>query len=68
MYPWLSVHSVPFLEHLPLPGSVIAARDTAANETATALVSMELIFCERRFLVGRYTEDVSGDGRCHAGK
>lgn len=64
----MSVHSVLFLEHLPLPGSVIAARDTAANETTTALVSMELIFCERRFLVGRYTQDMSGDGKCHAEK
>lgn len=57
---WLSIHSVVFLEHLFLPGSVVAARDAAANETTAALVSMELIFCGRRFPVGKSARDVSG--------
>lgn len=65
---WLSIHSVTFLEHLVLPGTVVAAREMAANETTRALVSMELMFCGRRFPVGRYARDVSGDGKCCAGK
>lgn len=61
---WLSIHSVAFLEHLVLPGSVVAARGRA-NKTATAPVSMELIFCGR-FPVGKYTWGVSGDSKCCA--
>lgn len=65
---WSSVHSVAFLEHLFLPGSVVATREVAAKETTAALVSMELVFCGRRLPVGRHAGVESGGGERCAGK
>lgn len=59
---------VAFLEHLFLPGSVVATREVAAKETTAVLVSMELVFGGRRLPVGKHAGAVSGGGERCAGR
>lgn len=65
----MSVHSVTFLEHPLLPGTFATVRDRAANQTAAAPVSMELLFCGRWFQEADMHRICQGmEGKCYAEK